>query len=182
MWTVDGGDLHRRDESHAEFGGGLAGALHTVDRVVVAHREQLDARLPGRGEDVARLERAVGVERGALGVEGGWIRAKVGRGWWSRARGGPSRGPTRLTECPPSAATIASSKTARSARASRPSSCARSSPRALRGRRSLARARRGRPGRGAAGGPPPPPAEAGSSRGGWRRALTTGTAARCSSA
>ncbi len=78
--AVDRGDLHRGNQPHAEAGGRLGGGLHPVDAVVVAQRQQLDAGLGGGGDHLPWLERAVGVQRVALQIEGRRIGAQASRG------------------------------------------------------------------------------------------------------
>ena len=77
---IDGRDLDRRDHANALVGPRRERFAHAVDRVVVAQREQLDARLARGRDHRARLERPVRVERVALKIEGGRFDAQAPRG------------------------------------------------------------------------------------------------------
>ena len=77
--AVDRGDLDGRNEADAQFRAGVQRLRDAVDGVVVAQREQLDARFRRGRDHPVRLEGSVRVERVALEVEGGPIGAQAPR-------------------------------------------------------------------------------------------------------
>ena len=67
--VVDRRDLHRGHDAHAHALARLDRLGDAGDRVVVAQRQQLDARLGGALHDLRRRQRAVGVRRVRLQVK-----------------------------------------------------------------------------------------------------------------
>jgi hypothetical protein len=69
--AVQGGELGGGDEADALGLRGFERLVDPGDRVVVGEREQLDAGVRGGADDLGGRERAVGVRRVRLEVEGG---------------------------------------------------------------------------------------------------------------